>query len=91
MDDQLVLQFRGGSMPNFNALIALEDALISELGDSANVDEYDIGAGVVNIFIITSVPEQTFQQIRPILEREQRLQAVTVVYRRLDGEQFTVV
>ena len=78
-------------MPNFNALIALEDALISELGDSANVDEHDIGSGVVNIFIITSVPEQTFQQIRPILEREQRLQAVTVVYRRLDGEQFTVV
>lgn len=91
MDYQLVLQFRGDSLHDFDAMVALEDELIVVLGDSAKVDGHDVGSGETNIFIFTSNPEQTFRQARPVLERRQSLQAVTAAYRRVDGEQFTVI
>ena len=91
MDYQLVLQFRGDSLQDFDAMVALEDELIAELGDSADVDGHDVGSGETNIFIFTSDPARTFQQARPALERRQSLQAVTAAYRRVGGEQFTVI
>ena len=61
MDYQLVLQFRGDSLGEFDAMVALEDELIERLGDSADVDGHDFGSGTGNIFIFTSrsaaVPE----------------------------------
>ena len=91
MDYQLVFQFRGDALEDFDAMVALEDELIAELGDSAKVDGHDIGSGETNIFIFTSDPAQTFRQARPVLERKQSLQSVTAAYRRVDGEQFTVI
>ena len=57
MDYQLVFQFRGDSLQDFDAMVALEDELIAELGDSANVDGHDFGAGTGNIFsLFRNVP-----------------------------------
>ena len=91
MDYQLVLQFRGDSLGEFDAMVALEDELIEQLGDSADVDGHEVGSGETNIFIFTSDPMQTFQQARPILERRQSLQAVTAAFRAVDGEHYTVI
>ena len=91
MDYQLVLQFRGDSLDHFDAMVALEDELTEELGDSADVDGHDIGSGETNIFIFTSDPAATFQRVRPVLERTHRLQAVTAAYREADGERYTVI
>ncbi len=38
MDYQLVLQFRGDSLADYDAMVALENELIAELGDSADVE-----------------------------------------------------
>ena len=91
MDYQLVLQFRGDSLEDFDAIVAMEEELTAELGDLADVDGHDVGSGETNIFIFTSDPTGTFDRAKPVLARTQRLQAVTAAYRRVDGEQFTVI
>jgi len=50
MDYQVVLQFRGDSPEDLDATVAMEDDLIEELGDSADVDGHDVGSGETNIF-----------------------------------------
>ena len=91
MDYQLVLQFRGDSLADYDAMVALENELIAELGDSADVDGHDVGSGEVNIFIITTDPARTFRQSRVVLERNRRLGAVMAAYRPVDGEEYTVI
>ena len=91
MNYQLVLQFRGDSLVDYDAMIALEDELRSELGDSAEVDGHDVGSGETNIFIFTTDPVQTFHRSKIALERKQCLGAVTAAYRRVDGESYTTI
>ena len=91
MQHQLVLQFRGDSLEDFDALVALEDDLVDVLGDTAVVDGHDIGSGETNIFIITSEPEITFQRARVALDRSQLLGAVTAAFRPIAGQSFTVL
>ena len=91
MDYQLVFQFRGDSLQDFDAMVTLEDELIAELGDSADVDGHDCGSGETNIFIFTSDPAATFGRARPVLDRRQQLQAVTAAYREVGGERYTVI
>ncbi len=88
---QLVLQFRGDSLADFDQMVALEDRLIEDLGDSADVDGHDCGSGETNIFIFTSDPATTFWRVRQTLKQEGRLDAVTAAYREVTGEQFTVL
>src|SRR5580658_3053620 len=88
---QLVLQFRGDSLADLEALVVLEDRLISDLGRSAEVDGHDIGSGQANIFIFTSDPALTFWRVRQMLQREGRLQNVTAAHRPIDGNDYTVI
>ena len=62
-----------------------------QLRGTAKVDGHDVGSGERNIFIFTSDPAATFHRARPVLERRQQLQSVTVAYREVEGEQFTVI
>ena len=91
MDYQLVLQFRGDSLADYDAMVALENELIAELGHSAEVDGHDVGSGETNIFIITADPVRTFRESKVVLERKRCLGAVTAAYRAVDGEAYTVV
>jgi hypothetical protein len=88
---QLVLQFHGDSLHDLDAVVALEDELIEQLGDSADVDGHDIGSGETNIFIFTSAPKRTFQKVRQVLERRQSLKAIIAAFRPIDGEHYTVI
>ena len=56
MKYQLVLQFSGDSIGDYDAMIALEKDLIDELQGCANVDGHDVGSGGTNIFILTHDP-----------------------------------
>ncbi len=72
-------------------MVALEDELITELGDSADVDGHDAGSGETNIFILTDDPVATFQRSLRTLERRQTLRRVTAAYRLVEGEEYIVV
>ena len=91
MKYQLVLQFCGDSLADYDAMIALEDALIEQLRGIAEVDGHDMGSGEWNIFIFTSDPAATFHRARPLLERRHQLQSVTAAFRELEGEQFKLI
>jgi len=54
MSYQLVLQVRGESLSDFDAMMNLEQELAVELDDIAEVDGHDMGCGEINIFILTS-------------------------------------
>jgi len=88
---QLVLQFRGDSLADYDQMIAVEDRLIEALGDSADVDGHDAGSGETNIFIFTSDPVATFRQAQPVLQSMDQLEQVTAAFRDVEGEQFTVI
>ncbi len=91
MQYQLVLQFNGDSLGDYDAMVALEDDLIQELGDIADVDGHDVGVGETNVFIVTSDPESAFQRAKAVLDRSQLFDAVTAAYRPVAGQTFTVL
>jgi hypothetical protein len=91
MQYQLVLQFNGDSLGDYDATVGLEDDLIQALMETAEVDGHDIGAGETNIFILTSDPEATFLLAKTVLSRSQLLGAVTAAYRPVAGPAFTIL
>jgi len=72
-------------------MVALEDRLIEDLGQSAKVNGHDCGSGETNIFIFTSDPAVTFWRVRQTLLCEGKLQGVTAAYREVAGESYTVL
>ena len=88
---QLVFQFPGDSLADYDAMVALEEQLIAVFGHSAQVDGHDSGSGESNIFVLTDHPASTFEQARPSLERAGCLASVRVAYRDLAGEDYTVL
>ena len=91
MQYQLTLQFRGDTLGDYDAMIALENELIEELGETADLDGHDCGSGETNIFIFTSEPIAAFHHVRAVLERTKHLHAVTAAFREIDGERYTVI
>ena len=59
---QLVLQFPGSTLADYDAMIALEDQIINALDSSAEVDGHDSSADECNLFVHTNHPAATFQQ-----------------------------
>jgi hypothetical protein len=88
---QLILQFRGSSLEDYDAMISLEEDLISDLGVNARVDGHDLGSGEANIFIFTADPRQTFCRAMPALDRCGRLQNVKAAFREVGSELLTVI
>lgn len=91
MKYQLVLQFGGDTLADYDLMVSLEDRLIEDLSHSAKVDGHDCGSGETNIFIITPDPLATFWRVRQTLQRERLLESVVAAYRLVGGEQFTVL
>ena len=91
MDYLLVLQFRGDAVSHLDSIIAIEEQLIEKLGESVEVDGHDVGSGEINLFIFTSDPRATFEGAKSILEGAGFIESVTAAYRRVDGEEFTVI
>ena len=87
---QLVLQFAAESLRDYDDLVALEQQLAAELGES-EVDGHDMGSGEASIFIITSDAPKTFQQLLPVLQRVGRLPEVRAAYRRTDEDHYQML
>ena len=88
---QLVLQFAGDSLDDFDELVALEDRLIECLGDVALVDGHDIGSGERNIFILCSDLNGVFALLEPVLAQARVLDTVVVASRPIDREEYAVI
>lgn len=91
MSYQLVLQVRGESLSDFDAMINLERELAIDLDDIAEVDGHDMGCGEINIFILTSNPGAVFERSKPTLDKHQLLSHVKVGCRLLSEDIYTTI
>jgi hypothetical protein len=90
MQYQLILQFQGRDVDDFEDLIHLEDTLIVSLNERHLVEGHDFGNDTMNIFIRTDSPESAFDKIRELLHHS--LLAKTKAACRRSGENdFTVI
>lgn len=86
MSYQLVLQVRGESLSDFDAMMDLEQELAVELDDIAEVDGHDMGCGEINIFILTSVPRIVFEKSKPFLIKHKLLSRVKAGFRMVSED-----
>jgi hypothetical protein len=91
MKYELVLQFPAQSEADYDTMTALEEALNATLGEAAEVDGHDVGADTMNLFILTDDPDETFRQVKPLLERREQLEWMTAAYRQLEASLFTII
>ncbi|MYM27446.1 ABC transporter [Duganella sp. CY15W] len=91
MNYQLVLQVRGESLSDFDAMMDLEQELAVKLGDIAEVDGHDMGCGEINIFILTSNPEAAFEKSKPCLIKHKLLNRIKSGFRVLSEDTFTTI
>jgi hypothetical protein len=66
-DYQLVIEFEGDSLEDFDRVIGFEDVLIAALA-SDKVDGHDVGQGIMNIFIYTDDPRRCFSEAMRALD-----------------------
>lgn len=90
MKYQIALQWPLASSDAFDAMLAVENALIEGLGDSAEVDGHDLGSGEANIFVRTDDPEAAFTTMKAILGSFP-WQEARVAYREVKGKAYTVL
>jgi hypothetical protein len=88
---QLVLKCQGDPLADFERMVALMDALMNALGDSADVDGHHFGSSGTNIFIWTADPRATFERARPVLANRHQMDRLTAAYRAADGKHYTVI
>ena len=88
---QLILQWRGSTIEDYDAIVGLEEELIRILSATARVDGHDLGSGEANIFILTADPRHTFRQAMPALDRSGRLQNVKAAFREVGSDFLTMI
>ncbi|WP_203338307.1 hypothetical protein [Nocardioides limicola] len=92
MEFILVLQWPTASEADYDALIAMEYALETDLAEAHGyVDGHDFGSGEMNLFIHTDLPLDAFRDAQASLGADSRWAAVRAAYRATDGDEYTVV
>jgi hypothetical protein len=91
MNYHLVLQFPIQRDEEADQLAALEDDFIELLEDTADVDGHETDGHVLNLFITTSEPEESFERLRPLLEDRHLIAGVIAAYRHVDEEDYVIL
>jgi hypothetical protein len=88
---QFVLQWPASSSKDYATLIELEKAVARALGDSGMVVGHDLGAGEMNIFVLTNDPVTVFERITTTFGTRDFMPELKAAYRDLGKNDFTVV
>jgi len=88
----LVLQWPADLEADYDALIAMEDALEGALPAAHGfVDGHDFGAGEMNIFVHTDEPLEAFGDALSSLGSHPRWEEVRAAYRPTEGDHYILV
>ena len=88
MDYQLTLKFPYYDVDDYKNIIALEEKLIEKLGKSANVEGHYAGSDVMNIFVITSQPLESFVVVLEVVRGGGLLASLSVLCRAVNGDKY---
>ena len=88
---QLVLQRRSSAPAAFDEMVHLEERLAAAIDELGIVDGHDVGAGEVNIFILTAHPTQVFERIKLLPEVSRLLPQLQVAFRIVGSEAFEIL
>jgi hypothetical protein len=90
MKYQLVLQFPGEQIDDFDQMLKLELDLDLSLGAEHIVDGHDFGSGKMNIIIQTDNPKEAYNKARGSLHKLTKIEYIAA-FRDLEGENYTVL
>ena len=91
MKYQLVLQWSAASIDDYDAVIEIEDFLISHLPGESEVDGHDAGSGEINIFIFTPSPVRDFSFIQEALASAGLMAPARAAFREVGRENYNVI
>ena len=90
MKYQLVLQFDGAAIEDFDDLLKLELELQLTLESEHVVDGHDFGSAEMNIFIHTNQPEEAFLAAKSMIKKTM-LENVVAAYREIEGDEYCII
>ncbi len=88
MEYQLTLKFPYFDVDDYKNIVALEDKLIKKLGRSAHVEGHYAGSEVMNIFVITGQPLESFVVVLEVVRGEGLLASLSVLCRAVNGSKY---
>lgn len=91
MDYQLVIKFWRKSLADEAFLTAIEGKLKEALGNTVELEGYDVGPKEINLFMLTSDPRQAFRRAKDVLEELGVLNGVSAAFRVAGGMSFTSI
>lgn len=90
MKYELVIQFPGEQIEDFDSMLKLEMDLGLKLGREHLVDRHEFGSEGMNIFIHTEKPEAAFGKAKGLLRKFDSSDYI-VAYKDISGEVYTVI
>ena len=91
MDYQLVIKFWRASLADEGFLATIESELKEVLGDTVELEGYDVSKKEINLFMVTADPKHSFRRVRGVLERLGIEKGVSAAFRLVGGARFTSV
>jgi hypothetical protein len=91
MEYQLVIKFWRKSLPDEAFLVAVEGKLKEALGDTVELEGYDVGPKEINLFMLASDPRLSFRRAKDVLEELGVLNGVSAAFRVVGGNNFTSI
>ena len=69
----------------------IDSKLENALGDSVELEGYDVGPKEINLFMLTDDPRIAFRKARDVLERRGIANGLSAAFRRHGAAEFTSV
>ena len=89
MDHQLIIKFWRKSLADEAFLATIETELKAALGDTVELEGYDVSAKEINLFMLTADPRHSFRRAKDVLERLGLLQGMSAAHRLVGGARLT--
>ncbi|MGO1002194.1 hypothetical protein [Lysobacter sp. CA196] len=89
MDHQLIIKFWRKSLADEAFLATIEAELKAALGETVELEGYDVSAKEINLFMLTADPRHSFRRAKDVLERLDLLQGMSAAHRLVGGARFT--
>lgn len=91
MDYQLIIKFWRKSLADETFLATIEAKLKEALGNTVELEGYDVSPKEINLFMLASDPRLSFRRAKDVLEGLGILNGISAAYRVAGGSSFTSI